>query len=105
MLNGVLLEPPVTDWKCLGCGHTDRTREAAVHTRMHACPLAGGMTVPMVVAGTKGKLVLHEREDYVGTEDVQTADDGRVFMSAEIVRDEGNDLAVYAATAHLRGEA
>lgn len=102
---GTLLEPPVVDWECLGCGHVDRTREAAVHTRMHPCRVAGGMTVPMVVAGTRGKLVLHERDDYVGTEDVQVSGDGKVYMSAEIVRDEGNDLAVYAPTAHAEGRA
>lgn len=101
MLNvPVLLEPPVTGWHCPGCGHTDRTRQTAPHTRMHACPKAGGMTVPMVVAGVKAKLVMHRREDYVGAEDVQVADDGTVYMSAEIVRDDGTDLAVYAPTAY-----
>lgn len=101
----VLLDVPVTDWVCLGCGFTDQTRQAGYHTRMHPCSEAGGMTVPMVLAGTKGKLVMHQREDYVGTEDVQKADDGTVYMSAEIVRDDGTDLAVYAATAHADGYA
>jgi hypothetical protein len=103
VLSATLLQPPVTDWVCPGCGHTDRTRQAQAHTRMHACPKAGGMTVPLVVAGTRAKLVLHERDDYVGTEDVQVADDGKVYMSAEIVRDDGNDIAVYAPTAYGEG--
>lgn len=97
-----LLVPGPTRWECLGCGFLDATFETRPHSRMHACSKAGGMTVPMVEAGTKGKLVLHEREDYVGDEDVQHADDGAVYMSAEVVRDEGTDLAVYAPTAHLR---
>lgn len=95
-----LLEPPVTDWRCPACGHTDRTRQVAAHTRMHACPKAGGMTVPMVTAGTRAKLVMHEREDYVGGEDVQVADDGQVYMSARVVTDETEHLAVYAPTAY-----
>lgn len=102
-MRGVLLEPPVTRWECVACKATDTTRQAGHHTRMHSCAHAGGMTVPMVVAGTKGKLVMHEREDYVGGEDVQAADDGTVYMSAEIVRDEGTDLAVYASTAYADG--
>lgn len=101
--DGVLLEPPVIDWVCLGCGRTDRTREVQVHTRMHPCPMAGGMTVPMVEAGTAGKLVMREREDYVGVDDVQAGEDGKVYMSAEIVRDDGTDLAVYAPTAYAHG--
>jgi hypothetical protein len=103
VLTGALLQPPVTDWSCPGCGHTDRTREPRTHTRMHACSKAGGMTVPMVVAGTKAKLVLHERDDYVGNEDVQVADDGRVYMSARVVTDDGEHLAVYAPTAYGEG--
>ena len=101
--SAALLEPPVTDWVCPGCGHTDRTRQARAHTRMHACPKAGGMTVPLAVAGVAAKLVMHEREDYVGDEDVPVAADGRVYMSAEIIRDEGTDLAVYAPTAYADG--
>jgi hypothetical protein len=103
VLNGALLRPPVTDWECPGCGHTERTLEPRTHTRMHPCPKAGGMTVPMVVAGAAAKLVLHERDDYVGTEDVQVADDGRVFMAARVVTDNTEHLVVYAPTAYGEG--
>lgn len=99
----LLLEPPVTDWWCPTCKAADRTRRAVAHTRMHVCSAAGGMTVPMVTAGIRGKLVMHEREDYVGNEDVQRADDGRVFMSARVITDETEHLAVYAPTAYADG--
>jgi hypothetical protein len=102
-----MLTPPVTYWHCVACGYADRTRVAGVHSRMHACPKAGGMTVPMAV-GTgdrpvRGKLIMHEREDYVGNEDVQRDADGRVFMAARVVTDETEHLAVYAPTAYGEG--
>lgn len=105
MLNAPVLQPPVTEWWCVACKATDTTRQVGPHTRMHACPKAGGMTVPMVQAGTPGKLIMHEREDYVGGEDVQHADDGRVFMAARVVGDDGEHLAVYAPTAYADGYA
>jgi len=40
-----------------------------------------------------------EREDYVGTEKVQTDEDGRPVMSVVTTRDNGQDTAVYAPVA------
>jgi hypothetical protein len=45
---------------------------------------------------------VHERQDYVGTEDVPYVD-GRPVSSVEIVRNDGNDVAVYAPTAYAHG--
>lgn len=105
MLTAPILTPPPTDWVCVACGLTDRTTQLGAHTRMHSCSTAGGMTVPMVAAGTRGKLVMHEREDYLNGEDVQRDADGHVFMAARVVTDEQEHVAVYAPTAYANGYA
>lgn len=88
-----------TRWLCPNCTATDLTKQAGPHTRFHACPALGGLTAPMVPEGLHCDVRVHEREDYVGTEDVQYAN-GRPVTAIEIVRDDGNDVAVYAPTAH-----
>lgn len=95
---------PESRWECPNCDLTDVTRQAGPHSRMHTCPGARGMTVPMVPAGTRCKVELREREDYVNGEIVQTDENGRPVMSAVITRDDGTDTAVYApcATADAR---
>lgn len=97
---------PVHHWECRLCGLTDTTREARVHTRMHPCPRLGGLTAPMVPAGTRCKVEVNEREDYVGRELVQTDAAGRPVMNVTVTRDEGTDVAVYApcATLNLRAD-
>ena len=92
-------------WECPNCVLQDVTREAGVHSRMHSCAGLQGMTVPMVPAGTKAKTELVEREDFTNGDLVQTAPDGRVYMSAKVTRDDGEDVAVYAATATARSRA
>jgi len=65
----------------------------------------GGMTTPMVSGLAPAKVTLNEREDYIGTEDV-TMVDGRPIMSVTTEYADGHtDVAVYAPTAHSRGEA
>ncbi len=90
---------PVHRWYCPRCKAEDVTTEARPHTRFHTCPKFGFMSVPMVPAGTKAKIEVNEREDYVGKELVQYNADGRPIMNAVITRDEGTDVAVYAPTA------
>ena len=93
------------DWYCPACKLTDRTKGVApapglFTTRMHTCPKLRGLTAPMMPAHVKAKLVLHEREDYVGKELVQLDPErGRPVMNMETVRDEGTDMRVYAPTA------
>lgn len=86
-------------WECPNCDQTDVTRRPDVHTQMHTCPGARGMTVPFVPAGTRAKVVLRDREDYVGGDMVQTDENGRPVMSATVTRDDGEDVAVYAPCA------
>jgi hypothetical protein len=68
---------------------------------MHVCPKTRYLTTPMVRAGTKARIVLKEREDYVGTEKVQLDPErGRPVMSLITERADGsNDVRVYAPTA------
>lgn len=102
MTTALLLEPPVTRWECPNCDTTAVT-SGGPHNRFHTCPGLAGLTAPMVPAGLNCKVVTHEREDYIGDEDVQYNADGRPVAAVETVRDDGNDIAVYAPTAHLRG--
>jgi predicted RNA-binding Zn-ribbon protein involved in translation (DUF1610 family) len=98
-VQALLLDPPVSRWECPNCGATDVTQQFGPHTRFHFCPKLG-INAPMVPAGVRAKVTAHEREDYIGGEDVQVNDRGRPIMSVVTTRDEGNDVAVYAPTAH-----
>lgn len=89
----------VRDWYCPNCGLTDQTREVRPHTRFHTCPKLRGLTAPMLPAGVKAKVVAHERDDYVGTEKVQTDSTGRPVMSVITTRADGQDVTVFAPTA------
>lgn len=91
-------------WDCPNCDLIDVTREATPHSRMHSCRGARGMTVPMVPAGTKCKVTLNDRQDYVAGEQVQVDGDGRPVMSVTVTREDGEDVAVYAPCATARVE-
>jgi hypothetical protein len=95
-----LLAAPERRWECPNCDHVDVTREALPHSRFHNCAGLAGLSAPMVPAGTRCKVEAVEREDYVGAEDVQYDGDGRPVMAVVTTRDDGNDVAVYAPTAH-----
>lgn len=97
-MTGVLLNPR-TDWECPNCDQTDATFRSDVHTRMHTCPGVKGLTAPFVPKGTRCKVVAREREDYVGDESVTLDDDNRPVMALETVRDDGNDVTVFAPCA------
>jgi hypothetical protein len=86
-------------WYCPNCHLEDVTKEARPHTRMHVCPKLRGLTAPLLPMGTAAKVVLHEREDYVGDEKVYLDSQGRPTMSIETIRDDGNDIRVFAPTA------
>jgi hypothetical protein len=93
------LQPPVTRWECGHCNARDTTRQAGPHTRFHPC--AGlGIVAPMVPEGSGARTVAKEREDYIGSEQVQTNAAGRPIMSVSTERPDGsNDLVVFAPTA------
>jgi hypothetical protein len=93
---------PVHRWSCPNCPVEDVTTEARPHTRFHTCAGLHGLTAPLVLAGTKAKVEAVERGDYIGTESVQTDENGRPVMSVVTTRDDGQDVAVFAPTATAR---
>lgn len=96
-----VFEIPVTRWECPNCPATDLTRVAGPHSRFHACAGLAGLTAPMVPEGTRVKVTAHEREDYIGSEDVQYDADGRPVAQVVTERLDGsNDVIVFAPTAH-----
>ncbi|HEU4543056.1 MAG TPA: hypothetical protein VFR23_18135 [Jiangellaceae bacterium] len=80
------------------------TRETKPHTPFHSCRGLRGLSAPFIVAGTKAKVEASERDDYVGSEQVQTDGEGRPVMAIVTTRDDGQDCAVLApaATASAR---
>ena len=94
----------IRHWECPNCHFTDTTNEPRPHTRFHECPKMGGLTAPMIPAGTKAKITAHERDDYVGKDIVRLNDDGRPVMSITTEREEGQDVVVFAPTATATGE-
>lgn len=99
-MSAVLLNPEHR-WECPNCDLEEVTREANPHTRMHTCPGAKYMTVPMIPAGLDAKVELQVREDYIGEDvgNVQLDEDGTPWMAAVTTREDGQDVAIYATTA------
>lgn len=89
-------------WTCPNCDQTEVTVGQA--NRFHPCPGLRGMLAPLVLAGTRCKVVAELRQDYVGREDVRLDNEGRPVMAVRTVRDDGEDVAVFAPTAYLRGD-
>lgn len=96
----VLLQP-TQRWVCPNCSLEQVTHESRPHSRFHQCPGLNGLTAPMVPAGTKAKVTAHEREDYIGNDQVQLHE-GRPVMSVVTERDDGQDVVVFAPTATAR---
>ena len=94
---------PVQHWWCPNCRLEDVTHEAKLHIRYHTCPKLRNLSAPMVPAGTKAKVEVHEREDYIGKGLPRLDENGRPLMNIETTRDEGTDLLVFAPTATLHG--
>ena len=86
-------------WSCPNCPLEEETGPVA--NRYHQCAGLRGLTAPLVLAGTRAKVESREREDYVGTEDV-FLHEGRPVMSVVTTRDDGQDVTVFAPTAHAR---
>ena len=89
-------------WHCPKCGAERITHESRPHTPLHPCGRLGGLEVPMVRMGTKAKVEVREREDYVGDEVVRIHD-GRAVMSVVTEREDGTDVAVFAPVARGSG--
>jgi hypothetical protein len=86
-------------WTCPNCDLQELTREAAPHSRFHACRGLRGLTAPMVPAGTACKVVALEREDYIRGDLVTLDGERRPVMAVETTRDDGTDRAVFAPCA------
>ena len=92
------------DWRCPECGQTARTPPVPAKSKtMHQCPKLRGLVAPMVRADVAARIVLHEREDYVGTADVQLDPERqRPVMNMETQYADGHtDLTVYAPRARI----
>ena len=85
------------EWYCPKCTEAARTVDDAIP--VHKCQYGNGLISPLVRSGTKAKIIVVEREDYVGRERVQADANGRPVMAVSTVRDEGEDRIVFPATA------
>jgi len=100
------LTPPNQTWYCRKCSLRIQTKHQGRLTPMHDCSGHGGFRLPLLLEGADSVLVLHERGDYIGTEDVRRTADGTPIMRADVVRPDGsNDAWIYAPTAHGRAAA
>lgn len=91
---------PVRRWACPHCKVTSITREARPHSRMHTCVGLKGLIAPLIEEGVKVKVTAHERQDYVGNEQVRRDADGRPMMSVVTEHSDGRtDAIVFAPTA------
>lgn len=98
-----VLRIPSVRWECPHCP-AESVTSGTERNRFHACPGLAGITAPMVPARSGYAVVTHEREDYIGRQDVPLDGNGRPVMSVETIRDDGNDVIVFAPTAHMRIE-
>jgi hypothetical protein len=87
-------------WVCPNCDR--RAVTVGEPNRFHDCPGLRGLMAPMVLDGVRCKVVAEERQDYVGREDIRYDGAGRAVMAVRTVRDDGEDLAVFAPTAHVK---
>lgn len=92
----------IREWNCPNCWATATTTEPRPHTQFHTCPGVNGLAAPLVLAGTRCKIVAVEREDYIGKDIVRLDDRGRAVMALLTVRDDGQDAVVFAPTATAR---
>ena|SRR5690348_3555616 len=92
----------VHQWACPNCDREDVTFEARPHSHFNVCPGLRGLSAPMIPAGTRAKVELREREDYVGDDEVQTDAEGRPVMSVVTTRDDGQDVTVFASVARAK---
>jgi hypothetical protein len=90
-------------WVCPNCTITAVTHDPRPHTQYHYCrgSKIALLASPMVHDGTKCKIEVVERQDYIGTEIVQTNAAGRPIMSTVTTRDDGQDTTVYAPLATI----
>ena len=90
------------EWYCPNCATTAHLPfPKPGQTHLHTCPGLRGLAAPLVPVGTRARVYIREREDYVGTERVQLDPErGRPVMAIVTERADGsNDALVLAPTA------
>lgn len=97
----IILRAAVQRWECDHCSLRDVT--TGQPNRFHHCPGMAGMLTPMVLEGSRVKITANEREDYIGTEDVQLDENGRPVMNITTERPDGStDVVAFAPCATVR---
>ncbi len=100
-----ILKPPEQRWWCPNCVQTAVTCRPEHHTEFHLCRGLKGLLAPMVPIEVKNAhVVAREREDYLGNEIVRHDGEGRPIAAVEVIRDHGNDVAVFAPCAQAKVE-
>lgn len=90
------------EWYCPECKKTDQTGLLPPNaSRMHKCPKLAGIVAPLQRKGTKSRLEVVQREDYVGNETVTLDDQKRPVMAVRVMREGGMDVAVFAPVARI----
>lgn len=89
-------------WHCPNCQEAARTVDDKLP--MHNCVGTAGLFIPLVPREQKAEVVVNERQDYIGDEDVQYDGLGRPTMSVTTKRDDGEDCTIYAPTASIKAE-
>jgi hypothetical protein len=97
-VNVPVFDVPERRWECPSCDLQQVTRRRDVHTQFHHCRGLAGLWAPMVAAGTRAKAEVNEREDYIGSEQVQLHQ-GRPVMNLVVTRDDGQDCVIFAPAA------
>lgn len=102
----MILLDPSRRWQCPSCDRQLKTEQPVSTIPLHPCKENKGLLVPFVeVHGVElrkhsSRHVVLEREDFVGSELVQTDGEGRPVMAVVTERADGsNDTQVYAPTA------
>ena len=101
---GAVSLDPWQDWFCPNCAVTERTRPLAPNaSRFHTCAGLHTLTAPLVRTGVACKVEAEVRGDYLNGEIQATGDDGKPYMAVRTIRNDGEDLAVNAGLAQMRG--
>ena len=92
-------------WECPNCDTKDVCNIKPGQARMHTCPGLKGLVAPMVPAGQACKAEAIVWEDYVGQHAaVRQNNDGTPISAVKVTREDGEDLAVFPATAIVKME-
>ena len=92
-------------WYCPRCTEAASTVPGSTQVPWHNCSGLAGLHVALLQEGVKAKVEAVEREDWIGSEDVQYDAAGRPVMATVTTRDDGQDVAVYAPCASISAKA